>query len=318
MELASTRINRGKRRRRFFWLVLFIFLSIFLFNRHKKANTVISPLPDSHVIQAPQQQQQSANPLKLFGKKRSVDDLTAKIHTTIGDEWQNYSVVVDDFTSDFKIHISESEIFTAASVNKIPILAALYYYAQKGDIDLDEVITMQAQDVQDYGTGSMRYDKPGSTYSIKTLAKLMIKQSDNTAAYILANHIIGFDRLTAIVTEWGMSQTDMVDNKTSNQDINNVMRRMYEEKVTNHAYTQEMFSFLNDTDFESRLPAKLPENATTYHKIGTEVGVIHDAGIVTNGKQTYYIGIFTSDAIDDPSTDEMMAKVSRLVYDYMQ
>ena len=67
--------------------------------------------------------------------------------------------------------INESVIFTAASVNKVPILAALYEEAQKGNVDFNRVITLQASDIQDYGTGSIRYDPPGTTYSVKTLAQ---------------------------------------------------------------------------------------------------------------------------------------------------
>lgn len=277
--------------------------------------TVISPIPDSVVTV--QRTPQPKN-FTLFKKQKSADALTDKINNAIDDSWNDYSIVVEDYTSDFALNISEGEIFVAASVNKIPILAALYYYANKGEIDLDRDITVQQADIQDYGTGSIRYEKPGGVYSVKTLAKLMIKQSDNTAAYILANHIIGYDELKAAVAQWGLVQTDMDTNKTSNRDIAKIMRLIYEGKVTNQAATLEMLSFLKDTDHETRLPANLPDNVTTYHKIGTEVGVIHDAGVVTDGKHTYYIGLFTNGTPESEETDKQFATISKVVYDYMK
>jgi len=311
----------GKRTKwkRVFWLVITVMtLAIGLrFAFFPRTPSIISPIPDTPTPT----HSQTASPPKIFSlfkHQKSADELTRNINSVIGDQWNDYSIVVDDFTSDFSVKLSEGEIFVAASVNKVPILAALYYYAGKGDIDLDSDITIQAADIQDYGTGSIRYEKPGSVYSIKTLAKLMIKQSDNTAAYILANHIIGFDRLTAIVSEWNLTQTDMVANKTSNQDINTLYRMIYDGKITDTAHTQEILSFLKDTDHETRLPAKLPDGVIAYHKIGTEVGIIHDAGVITDGKHTYYLGVFTNGTTEDASTDTLIAEISKNVYEYMR
>ena len=274
-----------------------------------KPQPIISPIPE--------QTEQSKPLIALFTKKKSPQDLLEKIDNVVGDTIKNYSVLVDDLTKPFRAGIGENEIYVAASINKIPILAALYYYAEKGDIDLDEVITLQTADIQDYGTGSLRYERPGATYSIKTLAKLMIKQSDNTAAYILANHIMGYDKLQAIVNQWGLTQTDMTVNKTSNKDMATLFRKIYENKITNKANTDEMLSFFKDTDFETRLPALLPKGVTVYHKIGSEVRNVHDVGIVTFGKVAYYIGVFTNEVTDEPEAEKIIANISKLVYEYM-
>ena len=250
--------GRPAKRKRWIRFVLFLLVIVSLITLQKlvrtSSNTVISPIPDGPMVQ------NTPHPktFNFFRRQKNPDDLLGKINAVIGNNWSDYSIVVEDYTSDFLLNVSEGEIFVAASVNKVPILAALYYYAGKGEIDLNRDVTIQANDIQDYGTGSIRYDKPGSVYSVKTLAKLMIKQSDNTAAYILANHIIGFPKLKTIVSEWGLTQTDMVKNTTSNQDTAKLFRMIYDGKIANQAYTQEILSFLKDTDFETRLPAKLP------------------------------------------------------------
>ena len=310
--------GRPAKRKRWILFVLFLLVIVSLITLQKlvrtSSNTVISPIPDGPMVQ------NTPHPktFNFFRRQKNPDDLLGKINAVIGNNWSDYSIVVEDYTSDFLLNVSEGEIFVAASVNKVPILAALYYYAGKGEIDLNRDVTIQANDIQDYGTGSIRYDKPGSVYSVKTLAKLMIKQSDNTAAYILANHIIGFPKLKTIVSEWGLTQTDMVKNTTSNQDTAKLFRMIYDGKIANQAYTQEILSFLKDTDFETRLPAKLPERVITYHKIGTEAGIVHDAGIVTDGKVTYYIGVFTNGVSEGEEADTLMADVSKAIYEYMR
>jgi beta-lactamase class A len=214
--------------------------------------------------------------------------------------------------------INESSIFDGASVNKIPILVTLYHEADKGNINFSDTITIQSRDIQDYGTGSIRYDKPGTVYSIKTLARLMIQQSDNTAAYVLANYTLGLPKIQSYIESLGTTQTDMEENTTSNKDIALLFSKMFKGEIAKPALTQEMIGFLKDTDFEDRLPAKLPEEAVVYHKIGTGIGGVHDAGVVEAGSMKYYIGVFTSNITDEERAAEEVSLVSKLVYEFMQ
>lgn len=287
-----------------------ILVSGAVFFRVKTASSeIISPLPsDNH-----------PNPFfSLFSQKKNPDQLRQKIQEAVGNSWKNYSAVVEDYNSSFSMAIGENVIYAGASVNKIPILAALYYLSQKGEVSLDQIITLQQTDIQDYGTGSIRYDPPGTTYSVKTLARLMMQKSDNTAAYLLANYVVGLDKTQALITSWGLAQTDMVNNKTSNHDMAILFRKIFQEKVTNHALTSELLSFLKDGEIEDRLPALLPPETTVYHKTGNAIGSLHDVGIIQSGKTKYYLGIFTSDVTNEQETIALMAKISKLVYDFMR
>lgn len=313
------RIGRKKRRQRFALLVLSIIAIIIVVRtRSRTSDTIISPIPDEIDVLSAQTSVQPTekHTFTLFAKKKDPNELKSLIERTVDPTWSDYSVVVEDYSSDFAVRLNEGEIFVAASVNKIPILAALYQGAKNGDINLDRSVTIQAADIQNYGTGSIRYQNPGVVYTVKTLAKLMMKQSDNTAAYVLANHIIGYGNLKTAVASWGMSQTDMVENTTSNQDIAKLMRMIWERKITDEAHTQEILSFMKDTDFETRIPGKLPSGATAYHKIGTEVGIVHDAGIIQSGNTTYYVGIFTTEN-EGEETDATIAKLSNVIHEYM-
>lgn len=276
-----------------------------------RSTTLISPIPD-------EVSQPVALFPNLFAKKKSPEDLRVKIQERVNNRLKNYTVYIKDLNTPFTVGINETVIFTAASINKVPIIAALYYYAGKGEIDLDERITIQPRDIQNFGTGSIRYDPPGSVYSLKTLAKLAIEQSDNTAAYVLGTYTVGFEKIQALMNTWGLTQTDMINNKTSNLDMSKLFEKIYKGEVTNTALTQEMLAFFKDTDFEDRLPALLPKDVSVYHKIGNEIAVMHDAGIVTNGKTSYYIGVFTNDITDENETKKIIAEISKLVYDYLK
>lgn len=297
-------MNKRFRILRFILFLLFVGFLIFFpirFLFHKP--TIISPVPD--------QQKETVN--QKVNRNSAL--LKKNIQEVIGNSWKNYSVYVSDLTGEFDMGINETVIFTAASVNKLPILAALYDGIDKGTVDADQSITVQKTDVQGYGTGSIRYDPPGSVYSIKTLARLMMQKSDNTAAYILGKYIIGEDKIQEFVNSLGLIQTDIENNKTSNKDMALLLTHIYNGKIVKPALTREMFSFLKDSDFETRLPALLPAGTTVYHKIGNEVGNVHDVGIVVSANKTYYIGILTSDVTDEDAAEKLEAEISKLVFD---
>ncbi len=205
-----------KRRKKFvviFYLSLLVFFIWFIHGLLTSSSTkVISPLQDEPKTEKIPQI------MNLKNKPRDTTELLKQLKQLLDNEKGVYSVYIFDLKQGKGFGINETMIFTAASVAKIPILATLYYEAQKGKIDLDERITIQEKDIQDYGTGVIRYEGSGGIYSIKTLAQLMIEKSDNTAAYVLSN-IIGAEKIQVLMERWGLIQTNMKDNKTSNKDI---------------------------------------------------------------------------------------------------
>lgn len=257
--------------------------------------------------------------LGIFSVRKDAATLKKRIQSAIGNTLKNYSVYIIDYHSNFSMGINESEMFTAASVNKLPIMAALYNEAQNGNVNFDRVITLQPEDIQDYGTGSIRYDPPGTTYTVKTLVRLMMQKSDNTAAFLLGNYVVGLPAVQSIINSWGLTQTDMANNKTSNKDMELLLRKIYGNNVANPALTAEMLGFMKDSDFENRIPADLPQDATIYHKTGDgDTGEVHDVGIVIHGNTTYYMGILTSNAGDADAASKLEAKISKIVYDFMR
>ncbi len=246
------------------------------------------------------------------------EELINKIRQIINNKPGSYSVFVSDFTNNDSFGINENTIFTGASVNKVEVFASLYYLVDQGKINLDDAITIQPEDIQDYGTGSIRYENPGAVYSIKTLGRLMMEKSDNTAAYIIGEHVIGMNKIQELVNTWGLKQTDMVNNKTSNADQEKMFRLIYEGKIVSGPLTQEMLDFMDDSDFEDRLPGLLPKGTKVYHKIGSELRITHDVGIVDLPKRPYYIGVLTVDNPSEEDAIKTIAEISKLVFEYFQ
>src|SRR3989344_3227286 len=259
-----------------------------------------------------------AKKISVIMQPKNKETLTEEIKEIIENGGGSYSILAYRYKDGRSIEINESMQVTAASVNKIPILATLYAMASNGEIDIDRQVKLQEDDVQDYGTGSIRYDPIGTLYSLKTLARLMMEKSDNTAAHILGKIIVTEDKIQEYVDNWGMTQTNMKDNKTSATDMKILLSKIYDGEIANPALSSEMLDFLHGSDFEDRIPQDLPTGTKVYHKTGDETGKIHDVGIVDITDNTYYIGILTIDMKDEKKTKKNIAKISQLIYDYMK
>lgn len=241
------------------------------------------------------------------------DSIKKDISNIIEKQKGTYSVYVVNLTTNQELGINEKQIYAAGSVNKVAIVTTLYFLASKGRINLDEKITVQKNDIQNYGTGKIRYEGAGGIYSLQSLAKLALQQSDNTATYILANRI-SMPVIQKTVHDWGLSQTDMENNKTSLADTYLLFKKIYQKKVTSEALTQELMGFLTDTDFEDRIPVFLPKQATVYHKTGDVAGGIHDVGLIESGGEVFFVGVLSSNIPDEKKAKEIIGKIANIVY----
>lgn len=274
----------------------------------KSQNSFLSPLP----AVKPKPSYQQAN---IATEKELIEKVKKLIS-----ESQNgtYSFYVYDLNTKKGFGLDEQMMVDAASVNKIPILASLYHLAGKNEIDLEKIVVPQPSDIQDYGTGSIRYADPGTPYSIKNLARVMMRESDNTAAYILSNHIIGLIKIQTLMDNWSLAQTDITENKTSVKDMAILMTKMYKNDVTSKALSAEMLGFMTQTDIEDRLTPGIPTDVKIYHKTGDAIGKIHDVGIIEFSKRPYFLGVFSIDVTDEEKAKKTIAEISHLVYGYMK
>lgn len=248
---------------------------------------------------------------------KDVHSLIEKVTEITNQHEGNYSVRFESFKDTASFGLNDEVVVDAASVNKIPILLSVYYLADRGELNLDEKITIAEKDVQNYGTGTIYTRKPPHIYSIRELCQLMMEVSDNTAAFVLSNRVVGRTNEQKIITDFGATNTDMTENTTTNRDQATLMRAMFEGKVASKELTQEMKGWMENTIFEDRLPSLLPEDVKVYHKIGNQVRVIHDVGVIEFEDKQYYLGVLTTDIPDEDEAKKTIAEISKAVYDFV-
>ncbi len=226
----------------------------------------------------------------------------------------SYGINVIDLASGISYGINGNKTFRAASVNKMPIIVALYEQAAQGRLGLDQPIAVNEADIQHYGTGTIQNLDAPHSYTLGQLAALMIQVSDNTAAYVL-ERFIGPQTIQQNLKRWRLDHTIMADNTTTPWDAAKLMELLYADRLLPTNATDGLLSLLQNSVFSDRLAAGLPATVPIAHKVGTEVGVYNDAGIVMAPQRPYAIAVLSEDA-DEGEASVAFNRVSHDVYEF--
>jgi beta-lactamase class A len=297
----TRRRARNQRRRRRGWalllfgLLLCLLVAAFLLWYAERSTETTTVTPVDHPT--------SAEPPHPPAPARShaVERLRSKLPGISEGHAGTHGVVVFDPYSGETASLHADRRFVAASLSKLYALLTLYRAASRGELSLDDEITMRRSDVWAEGTGVL-YKRPvGHTLTLRECAEFMIKESDNTAELML-NRYLGEENIEAELNRIGATSTEYwIPNTTTPNDILLVLKAIADPSYTTPELSAEMLKLMTNTSFEDRLPQPLPEGTRVAHKIGSYESTFSDAGIVfperrggTN--QEYYIVIFSEGA----------------------
>ncbi|HKW46148.1 MAG TPA: serine hydrolase [Gemmatimonadaceae bacterium] len=140
--------------------------------------TVIATLASS-LVATPGAFAQRADTVPLH---RTLDSLGHHFHGVLG-----YSI--NNLDTGERLTLRGDETFPTASLIKVGILVTLYDLVEKGQIGLDDQLTLLKID-QVPGSGVLQFMHPGMTLSVRDAAVLMSILSDNTATNLLLDKIV--------------------------------------------------------------------------------------------------------------------------------
>ena len=200
------------------------------------------------------------------------------------------------------------EEFRAASLIKIPILWSYLEKVSTDDIRPEELVQL-TEGARVPGTGVLK-DRPiGSCTTWDEAARLMITQSDNTAANLLIE-LLGFDALNKTISNLGLCSTRLrrkmydfgaasrgAENITTARDVARVMRRIALDRSID-PIARKTFDLLRAQGLNGKLPYHLPPQYFCAHKTGDLPRLEHDAGIVGDGAHQI-VAVALSDDLED-------------------
>ncbi|MFH1504830.1 MAG: serine hydrolase [Candidatus Omnitrophota bacterium] len=219
----------------------------------------------------------------------------------------------------------EEERFAAASLIKLPILAAAFKAVSEGKISLNDAVFIRKEDITG-GSGKLKKYRLPHQLTFKELLELMITVSDNTAANKVIE-LVELDYINKSFKELGLADTILVremmdfslrssgvENYTSSRDITHILEKIYNKTFISEEFSYLALSFLKKQKVNDRLPYYLPKETVVAHKTGLERGVVHDAGIVFSPAGNYIICILTKNAASHQGAKKFIAKASLLAY----
>jgi len=130
--------------------------------------------------------------------RRTLDSIADAHHGVVG-----YSVI--DLETGARINRRGDETFPTASLIKVPILVTVYDLVAKGQLSLDDPLTVLKID-QVPGSGVIQFLHNGTILTVHDAAWLMSTISDNTATNLLLDRII-IRRVWAKMDSLGLQHT---------------------------------------------------------------------------------------------------------------
>jgi beta-lactamase class A len=109
---------------------------------------------------------------------------------------------VKNLTTGATAGVRDAEIFNSASVIKIPVMVLAFQMADRGELKLDERITIRKEDIRG-GSGIFRYHDAGLQPTFRDVLLQMIITSDNTATDLSIAKVGGVAKVNAWLKQAG-------------------------------------------------------------------------------------------------------------------
>lgn len=163
--------------------------------------------------------------------------------------------------------------FVAASTAKVLAAEAYYHLVETGGASLDD---------------------PLGAYTAEFQLQAMIQQSDNDS-WSLIMDAVGYAELTDYAASIGVDYAP-TSNTLTPAEMARILAGLYSGTLLEPGNTAQLLSFMQDTNYETLIPAAVPAGITVFHKYGLLAGQLHDAGILAQDGRAYALVIYTKGA----------------------
>ena len=272
-----------------------------------------------------------------LGQKSS--DVEQKIKNEI--KWTNINIGISAIhvESGRTFSFNESKRFPMASVYKFPIAIVLLNQVEKGQLSLNQKVTITKSDIRGgfKGPVAIKYPNGGVDLPVSTLLQYMIVNSDNSASDLLLRLIGGPKAATTTLRKLGFqdisidryekdlllldsnSESSLFDTSSA-KTLALMIRRFFSGDLLNKDNTSLLKKLMTNPNTPNHIASGLPDKTPQFHKSGwcTKNLCINDLAMVTlpNDKGHLAIAVLVSGLISDTKkTSTMIGKISRIIFD---
>jgi beta-lactamase class A len=236
--------------------------------------TVEPPQPTQAIVPTP-------SPTTLTPEEftTAVSQLVAKYHTR---GISLAGIVIADSEAGDLVTMNEDHPFVAASLYKLFLLWQTQRAIRAGQLSDDTALVL-GPDTDDSDEDGYSLGDYGTTITVAEARRLMITESNNTAAWLLAKEI-DWDAAHQVLRDAGFAVTEVWPRPvTTPREVTH-----YLQGVINHDldptlqasdYTL-MLNLLKEQQINTMLPQGWPQDVVFAHKTGEVEGATHDTGVL--------------------------------------
>lgn len=262
-----------------------------------------------------------------------VDQRWDRMVASITERTSNYpgevGIYIKDLSTGRTYELNSHRPFVAASLIKLPIMAALMADVEDGSIRLDGALRYTRKYRRD-GSGILKWARTGSYFTISSLVHTMISKSDNTATAMLIG-LLGFDHLNQRFAQFGLEETRIhptgmslaskldpsLDNWTTPEEMGRLLEKIYRHRLLqNDGLSDLMIETLKSANSRSRLARDLPSHWQLARKTGLCRKYCHDCGIVFSPEGDYIICVMTGESRTYAQAKGFISDVGKETYEY--
>lgn len=235
----------------------------------------------------------------------------------------------------FRYALNEHDPFYAASVIKVPIMAAAYVAADRGRFRFSDRVVLRPED-QVLGSGVLHALTPGTEWTVADLVTLMIIVSDNTATNMVID-LVGADLIRETMARHGMVNSRFYNklmvipaelegrNTITAADVVALYRAMARGEIVSWDACRRMVETLKKQQFTHGIGGLLPEASDEpvgalppceiATKSGWVTGIVHDTGFVFLPGRSFAMAFLSEGVADAGRARRAIAEMARAVID---
>ena len=216
------------------------------------------------------------------------------------------------------------ERFESASVIKLPVFAAIERMAAAGEADMDERLVCREADKLP-SCGALRYFSGEPELDIRTLCRLMIALSDNSATNLLLRRF-GLERLNREFAAMGLEQSRLerllfdaeasargLENRVTPREMGWLLEQIARRRFVSEQVSEEIESVLRCQQIKHKIPGYRPKSVAVAHKTGEDAGITNDVGIVFAPRP--FVLCFLANKTEVPAAERCIRALSLALYE---
>jgi beta-lactamase class A len=234
-------------------------------------------------------------------------------------------VAVVDLTDGRVLMYNADEVFPAASVIKLAVLAELFRQHEQGSIKLVHPYIMNAADLVPGSEVLAGLTSGVTTLTLRDLAHAMLYASDNAATNVLIDRL-GMQSVNAMLERAGTKETrlrrKMLDlqaaregreNTTTPRELTTLLASLWNGTLISKSASDEALQMLACAK-DCYMKRLLPDNVVLATKPGSLEGVRAEAGIIYATERPFALAVMTAYAADEQAAERAISEVALRAY----